>query len=278
MITKTKSILIAGSSWGCGEWGWPVDALAKDWVQYYNTIKGFSWPSIASFDEYSTLPLWVKQELKEKFNFTDLKNFNGSSDYQILHKGLETYFTDRGYSVLNISKSKLSNVEQIELLKSSNYRSNLVLWIQSDPLMDLRPYENFETKFTTYQQLLDEQNILINKTYSELNTLDQTIYCFGGSSKLNLDLIENYSNLIPLVPSIPEFLLPNFVHPEIWQSDWYTLVGRQFDIASIDKLLHNKKIQDSLETYKDLFWPDGNHPNRHGLKILFDFVIKELDL
>ena len=38
-----------------------------------------------------------------------------------------------------------------------------------------------------------------------------------------------------------------------------------------------KKLQDSLHDYPEFFWPDGKHPNRHALKLLYDYIVKELN-
>lgn len=187
----------------------------------------------------------------------------------INHQGLEQYFKDTGYNVINLSKGGYSNTQSIAPLPKES--DSVIIWIQTDPLRDLRPYDRFKEKFQSYQTLLDIQKELLTTTYSILNKLGK-IYCIGGCSKLDLDLIKEFENLIPIIPSVPEFLLPNYIHPKIWFSDWYELVDRQFDIDSIDKLLYNKKIQDSLADSWEYFQPDGKHPNRHGHKKIFEYL------
>jgi hypothetical protein len=85
--------------------------------------------------------------------------------------------------------------------------------------------------------------------------------------------MSEFSNLIPLIKSVIEFLLPEFPTMDVWVSDWWNLVGRQFDLDSLDKFLYNKTLQEDLEKHKELFWPDGFHPNRFAWKIIFDSAI-----
>ena len=77
-----------------------------------------------------------------------------------------------------------------------------------------------------------------------------------------------------------ELILVDYKHPEIWHSDWIKYVER-LDESIIDFLLPNKMKQDSLsevEEYRKCFWPDGSHPNRHGHKVLYDFILKNCDI
>ena len=106
-----------------------------------------------------------------------------------------------------------------------------------------------------------------------MNSLEIEILCIGGCSKLELDLIKYYPNLTPIIPSVMEFLIPDFKHPEIWFSGWFRDIDRQFSIDCINKFLYNKQLQDQLGClYRDLFWPDGRHPNRWGHKKIFEYL------
>jgi len=220
-----SEILIAGDSWGCGEWGWDSNGY-----------------------------------------------------YVVTHKGLEQYFTDDGFTVTNISEGGIGNNTVILNLKkfllSNPDYSGHIIWFQSDPFRDLRPYETFTVDYTTYEGLIDKLNQLLLETYNQFNSFNKKILCLGGVSKLNLKLILPFNNLVAAIPSIPELLLPDYQHAEIVFSDWYNLIDRQFSLDDLDKLLYNKQLQDSLIDYKDLFWPDGSHPNRVGHKKIFEYLIE----
>lgn len=268
-------ILIAGDSWGCGEWGRMsrVDA----WITYYDKLRGVDWPECPVFGDHTHLPQWVQDELT--IAGFDIKTFGDDAGYYtLLHTGLHAYLEDTGHLVDNISVAGASNFEIIEKLQQQPLLNEYdhIIWIQTDPVRNLRPYVKFASQFNTFDSLINYQQEILQQSYSALNLLGIKINCLGGCSKLDVKLMSKFNNLYPIIDSIPEFLLPNYTHPTVWFSDWYKLVGRQFDITSLDKLLHNKKLQDSLIDEKELFWPDGGHPNRHGYKIIFDYLIDRL--
>jgi len=275
-----SKIIIAGDSWGFGEWGWDGDLNTYDpqpsWVSFYNNIKGANWPTTPPLlSQINSLPSWIIAELKN-FGFNGITSLSKSiGNCVLLHRGLEQYFVDDGHTVINISIGGGSNVNIINRLTNlvnQQIGHSLIIWIQTDPFRDLHPYTNFKKDFSTYEQLILWQTSQLNSIYTQLNELGSKIYMLGGCSKLNLSLLSEHKNLVPLFESITEFLLPSYTHPEIWCSDWYKLIDKQFDIDSINKLVYNKKIQDSLLDYPDLFWPDGRHPNRFGYKKIFDYI------
>jgi hypothetical protein len=275
------NILIAGDSWGLGEWGWTENSAEEYdqiWQEFYNTIKGADYPTNPpTFINWKNLPSFVLSELKTQFNFLGnqtIEYFLTRENHRVLHTGLEYYLIESGHSVTNISIPGGSNkfiINTIRLGESLD-TFDVIFYFQTDPFRDLRPYTNFKKDFTTYKQLISWQNLQLDLTYAQLNKFRTKIYMLGGCSKLNLSLISKYENLLPLIESIPEFLLSDYNHPEIWYSDWYDFIDRQIDIDSLNKLVYNKNIQDSLANYRNLFWPDGHHPNRFGHKKVFDYI------
>lgn len=203
----------------------------------------------------------------------------------ILHKGLEQYLIDAGHLVQNHSIGGSSNYQSISILKSLDlYKFNNIIWFQTDPIRDvaddpdLVDYRTFFNEINSYQRVVEFQKELLLKTYSKLNALGFKILCIGGCSKLDLDLIKSFPNLNPIIPSVIEFLIPDFNHPETWFSGsrWYLHIDRQFSIDCIDKFLYNKQLQHDLEKYPDLFWPDGRHPNRNGHRKIFEYLNENL--
>lgn len=216
-----KTILIGGSSWGCGEWTW----------------------------------------------------FN-KRNYGVSHKGLEQYLVDDGFSVVNSSQGGSSNSKSIRRvarqLELGNY--DHIIWFQGDPLGDLKPYENFNSLFASYQQVLERSNELLNSHYEKLNQLGNKVICIGGCSKLDPD-IRNYNNLIPLVDSMIELIIPHITAPKVWCEGWVHYIDSSINESLLDCLLVDKKIQEQL-TAEPIMNPCGFHPNRDGHRILFD-VVKE---
>jgi hypothetical protein len=208
------------------------------------------------------------------------------SDLEEIHRGMWQYFEEDGHEVSmsaipgesnNITTNHLRNVVSYPLIKY-----DYIFWFQSDPIRDLRPYNDFGKSIKTYEDLVNKSDELIDKTYDFLNSIGQKIYCIGGCSKLNMELIKKYNNLYPLIESVTEFILPDYQHPKLWHSDWINVVDK-LDMDSIDFLLEDKMKQDSLadtkiKEHKEYFQPDGGHPNRKGHKVLYDFIINSLDI
>ena len=200
-------------------------------------------------------------------------------NYCVLHSGIQRFLQDAGHTVKNIGGGSLSNKNSIERLQRQNLDLyDFVFWIQTDPIRDLRPYSEDLIKdiFLTYDSVVSHQSKLLDLTYERLNALNKKIYCMGGCFPLEKQLITKYNNLIPFIKSIILFLEPRYNLSEVWFSDWLHLVDRQFNLSCIDKFLVQKRNQDSLETYKKYFWPDGGHANRTGHKILYDYIVKHL--
>lgn len=197
--------------------------------------------------------------------------------YLRTHKGLEEYLENDGYIVKNTSEGASSNKNAIQRLKE-NLNYDLIFWFQTDPLRDYRPYTNFYETFVEYNDFKKASINNLIESYELLNSFNKQIYCIGGCSKLDTNLMKDYTNLIPLIPSIPEFLLNDYVHPEFWQSDWCYKVSLIKNIKTLEILLENKKKQWQLKDkkYLNFFGPDGEHANRHGYLEIYKFIKKTI--
>ena len=197
-------------------------------------------------------------------------------NYGVSHKGLEQYLVDDGFSVVNSAQGGSSNSKSIRRVAQQLERGNYdhIIWFQSDPLRDLK-YTTFNSLFTSYQQVLDCHKELLNSSYKQLNQLGNKVICVGGCSKLDPD-IRNYNNLIPLVDSMIELIIPHITAPNIWCNDWLHYIDANTNKSLkrlFDRLLVDKKIQEQI-TAEPIMNPCGYHPNRDGHRILFD-VVKE---
>ena len=206
---------------------------------------------------------------------------------RLAHRGIEQLFKDSGHNVNNSSQVGVSNSMSVAALAQSLYAGPLpdyVFWFQTDPLRDLVPYEeNFKNKYSTYQQLIDKSRLQITDTYRTLNELGVTVYCLGGCSKLYVDIMSQYSNLVPLVPSVTQLVIPDYPHPELWQSGWIVGHERQFSIDELDLIIADREAQLLLNSnesslYVKYFQPDGQHLNRLGHRFLFNFLCERLSI
>jgi hypothetical protein len=215
---------------------------------------------------------------------------------KILHLGLEQYFNDSGYQVINVSKGKSSNSESIDRLATAlekNFNSSdIIFYIKTDPARDLIYDKNFINdleKYNTYQEVLINES---NKTYSSLDALakkfNTSIYLIGGVCSIgNTD---KFLNLVNLVPSFIYLLVGHMPEYQHFKNECCVVDVPVAIVARLKELYYNKQLAEDLinEWYdismnvivlKELiFCPDGVHPNRHGHKILFDEIVKKLNL
>jgi hypothetical protein len=235
------NILISGDSWSCGEWGWE-------------------------------------------------NNDPTTGKYCNLHKGIEQYFKNDNHKVTNVGIGGISNIVSTKLLNKkiiNNY--DYILFFQTDPFRDTDKYNKIG-KFHLTQgikdyltfssdEFLEKQKDLLDKTYNKLNSFNKKIYCMGGASKLDMDLIKKYPNLIPLIPAITELLCPDYKHPEIWVSAWKNQISNIQNRDLVELIMKNFNKQMMLKKLNPkLFYPDGYHPNRYGHRIIYDYICRELHI
>lgn len=216
----------------------------------------------------------------------------------VVHKGLEQFFIDIGYTVINVSAVGSSNVETLQRLDHAldeNYRpGDFVFWIKSDPMEHVEINDQLVLQI---KQLGSYKNFIkhtSDETYDLVNTLatkfDTTIYAIGGSCNLGKSKLQQLSNVVALVPSWMHLLVAEF--PE------YTNIESEYRISFINARLVNyiKEFAGDLDFTKnlinelyellsndsiykeDVFCPYYGHPNYHGHQILFNHIVQELKL
>jgi hypothetical protein len=195
---------------------------------------------------------------------------------KLIHKGIEQYFEDDDFIVKNcsipggsfnyITKSMDDHIHFVK-----NY--DIIIFIQTDPFRNFIPYEESHfMNYKDYSSLVLEQDNLLNSLYEKLNEYDKKIYLIGGCTKLNLNLIEKYKNLVPLIESTIEFLAPDLKQPTFWMSDWNYMFAKKLSDEDLEKFLNDVVNPNTLTNHKEFFWPDGSHPNRIGHKIMYDKI------
>jgi hypothetical protein len=245
-----KKIIIAGDSWGCGEW-------------YYD------------FEEKT---------------------------YGVTHTGLEHYFTDIGFDVINVSEGGSSNANSVSRLENALFKisddindTDYIFFITTDATRDLDCNKEILTDTLIQNQslplLVDR---LLDSCYNKLNKLCLTnnlnIHMIGGLSNLDTS-VQSYKNLIPIIPSWISLLVGHFDdYKNICDDSKFRILSNsKFTIDNINLNrcplnIANKLIEDlylyqevnSLVFRESIFRPDGVHPNREGHKILFETLLKKL--
>lgn len=194
--------------------------------------------------------------------------------YYNSHRGVEKFLIDNRYDVANVSVGGAANKDTTVNLRNyvaTHDDCKVGIWIQTDPLRNFSPYVGFDDRFTSYERLIDGQNEQLLADYNTLNSVGIPIICMGGCSKLS-DM-SAYPNLIPLIKSIPELLIDDYVHPDIWFSDWLYLISKKLSYHCLERMNASKMQQDRLFVEKKFFWPDGRHPNIAGWIKVYDHLI-----
>lgn len=230
-----SKILLAGDSWACGEWGshgGPVTLWTSDGIRYLS-----------------------------------------NNSYGVTHLGLEEYFSEHNV-VLNTAVPGSNNSNSIKRLSDSItlFNPDLIIWVQTDPIRDLRIKNYDALKFPrpiSLRQFFDLQHNLIEDSYIKLDAIGVPIICMGGTFKINISQMEKYTNLNPLIPSMIEFINPDLTAPDIWISEWIQ-----------EELLFNDECMCQLETNKklmsmicdNLHFSQCGHPKRPGLKKIYAYI------
>lgn len=196
---------------------------------------------------------------------------NDDKPYRVTHTGLENYLTELGCHVFNLSKPGGSNKDMVKMLTLESqlqvYNPHFVFWFQTDPIRDLRPYDQ-ESFPKSSKELIERGRELLEETYAELNSIGIEIYCMGGVAKLDKS-IEKYHNLIPFIPSIVKM----FDGPDVdfWISDWIQYPHLKFS----EEFLQELENHPVYNLPKQWFFPDGDHPNREAHHKIFELILKQ---
>jgi hypothetical protein len=223
----------------------------------------------------------------------------------VVHQGIEQYFTDDGYTVINVSKPRSTHTKVNQLLDQAlteHYSpGDLIFWIQADPIIDLIaeeiPGKLIKQKLPRLSEQLQQADSLVDVItsqqkiiYCELNNIavkhNTKIHCIGGTYNIN-PVIAEFSNLDTIVRSWINMLVGHFAEyarsndinfgvTHTWTID--NIDCDTYNIKDSVKQEINKRVTNVIMFREDIFHPDGVHPNRDGHRVLYDYIKKELNL
>ena len=223
--------------------------------------------------------------------------WDGGAPAKLLHRGLEQYFEETGYTVINQRQTgrdnQLGTVDLAKTLNTLPHANVVVFFIVSEPLRNYAiPFESLKDDIVAHNGLFELQQHVLQQDFETLNQLatqyNIVIHLIGGLSSVPASVGE-FANLNCLVQSWAKLLVG---HEEQYKHiDWNTFgIWGKWQEALVQQLSHTSKIDqkiiDQLSILASnqsvflhpLFNPDGGHPNRTGHRILFDFICEKLEL
>ena len=218
------------------------------------------------------------------------------NNLECVHSGIEQYFKDDSIDVRKISVGGSSNLDTCHRINAffdrfdKNEISSIIVF-QTEYTRDYKYYKAAaeigidDLKDLTITTI---QSIWVERFYHSLSSISQLldipIWIVGGASDtVRFDNMENdYPGCNILCQSFTNLLVNGndlIDHPVY---SWYTSIAVEFiefakkhtvDLNNILRVINdglNREVL--LRTTPEWFFPDGVHPNRHGHKILYDFI------
>jgi len=201
------------------------------------------------------------------------------NDYRVLHRGVEQYLVDDGYTVENYSIPAGSNHESYLKIKENHQAFDHIIWFTSEPSRDFQNWNYFYNKEKPHLELPnrnhDDLDSICKENFqrqlTETQSLCKNIMFVGGLTGARAQSVVNFTaDVKDLVGYEGE---EYYIHPGCFGEDAVEIVRKKYpnEVKNQENffnfIIHNKKW----------FWPDGIHPNRHLHKLIYDKIKTELD-
>lgn len=196
----------------------------------------------------------------------------------VIHRGIEQFMLDDKHEIVNISMGASSNISTLNrITRTGNNldKFDYVFVIESSPLRDVGCLDkniNSAKWFNNYEHLVNINNNRRFEFYSILNSFGKDIYLLGGCSTVDEDIAKKFNNIKVLIPSIPKFLSPEYIEPEIYVDSWIKHVDDRYDLETLDKLIEQQKKWFWLNKNCSHFKDDHAHPDRHGYEKVYNYI------
>lgn len=216
--------------------------------------------------------------------------------YQNGHMGLEHFLKESNNDVYNISQGAICQNTTINKLKTIQEDAFFEHWGKNHPnltqvlklefydyififVTDLfRGSDLFERYWivnNSRENVLRELNKLKHDYLENLNSFNVKIHLLGGLNKVTEEDVKNYENIEIAIPSVIEFLLPDFEAYEVFFNDalnsLYSSIPNTLDLDYLDYVYNQVKKTDLLKT-REYFCSDGLHPNRDGHRLIYEEI------
>ncbi len=255
---NAKNILIAGDSWGLGEWnGRPTHSGLEYYLEKQKHIVHNV--SLASGSMYDMIDrLYVIQDMI----------FDGHRPDYTVPPVLQKHFTLE--DARNISGGAIPYYD-------------IVFVFVTDPHREIKD-KDFWVKGYSYEDYLNRHHRIIRKYIKALDRFNETvgsIKLIGGLSKCLNRYVKNTSVTIAL-PSVLELIVPGTEQFEIYCEDQFHLLRNPAVAKKVDKDAFIELAEQSsiFNFYKKqpIMNPDGNHPNRNGHYKIYKFLKEKYNL
>lgn len=183
-----------------------------------------------------------------------------NNEYGPIGYGPQDILKNLGHNVINVSKGGGSNwlaanrisqdwtsVANCRFGVSSQDRIDFnindvdyIIFIQTDALREFHYYKDkwkvlpgaVIRKLLTFDTLLDAFDNYFNSLYKDLNKHNIPVLCVGGWGKLH-SCISRYQNLVPVLPSAIQFLIPEFKNDSyLGDFEWYTQLADHTEFSN----------------------------------------------
>lgn len=215
----------------------------------------------------------------------EIENYNwGAQSHIVVHRGLTQYLMDDGHRVHNRGGLGWSNIEAYFQMESSfrdnthvNYPKPIednidyIIWFTTDSLRDIQEKEyneRLQEKGSIRQVIFD----ILEEVYARFDKfakeIDKKVYLVGAWAPVHSS-ISKYSNLVPLIDDVHEFLVPgsniSLTHSALQLFDHVRQSAdlvpdvKQEIIELTDEWAHAEDIR---KANPEWFFPDEQHANR----------------
>jgi hypothetical protein len=239
-----KKILIAGDSWGCGEWDFRNGILT-------NTHRGLQqfleWGNTDVCDNHLNYVENISKGASSNVNtLNELQKINDITKYDYVIVFVTDYFRD---FILTPHFNNKINDGTIPFDAVSSKQKLLSV------------YREFEIYFINKLSKLKNNNIIL----------------LGGLSKVNSNLLLDYDNLKSPIPSIIEFLLPDLYQHNIFVEKLLPNIPDNIEPNYLD-FLNEEYNKWETASHGLFFLLDRNHPDRNGHLLIYNKLKKELNI
>ncbi len=212
---------------------------------------------------------------------------NVNNIYAPTGEGMQSLLVQSGYNVINISQAGDNNTAIVERIKTNIDCADFIVFLQTDIFREHSFHiqkdgagwrmleESFIDQLITYPSLSAYYEQYFSTLYSQLNSLNKKIYCIGGWSALHPSILK-FENLINLIPSATELIIPNTNDVYVSDFEYFIQLNNNKDFMDKFDIEFKQLMLDSSKKFEVCckYWNDV-HPNIQGYQQLVNILIKK---